>query len=42
MNYIPGIRCLPQVIPLICLNFQVPVGAGVLKMRAGVIPVFRN
>lgn len=42
INYIPGIRYLAQVVPLICLNFQVPVGAGLPKMRAGVTPVFRN
>lgn len=39
---IPGISYLAQVIPLICLNSQVPVGAGLPKIRAGVIPVFRN
>lgn len=42
MNCIPGIRSLAQVIPLICLNFQAPLGTGLPKMRAGVIPVFRN
>lgn len=39
---IPGISYIAQIIPLMCLNFQVPVGAGLPKMRAGVIPVFGN
>lgn len=42
MNCIPGIRSLAQVIPLTCLNFQVPLSAGLPMLRAGVIPVFRN